>query len=309
MKVAVTGATGRVGHVIAAHLARAGHDVVSLGRRCCDSLSVANRRFELGGPLPDLGDTHALVHAAFSHLPGRYRGGEGDDPVGFEALNLDGTIRLFAHAKASGVARIVFLSSRAVHDGYPPGTLLGDDMPPRPASLYGRVKAGAEAALAEMAGSGPAGSGSGAPGSGGPDPASSGFAVASLRATGVYGPSVPGHPHKWTSLFAAFDAGEMLPPRIGAEIHAGDLAAAVALLLTAPARALQPMSFNASDILLDRHDLLTRYAELTGRSGLLPARSNPETVSILATDRLRQMGWRSRGRFGLRQALREMVEQ
>jgi UDP-glucose 4-epimerase len=43
--------------------------------------------------------TDAVVHAAFDHLPGRYRGGEGDDPARFRRINLDGSVRLFESAK------------------------------------------------------------------------------------------------------------------------------------------------------------------------------------------------------------------
>ena len=83
MKVAITGATGRVGHWIAAHLLARGHDVVTLGRRPSWHARAAFRAFDLDGPPPDLSGSAALVHCAFDHVPGRYRGGEGDDPEGF----------------------------------------------------------------------------------------------------------------------------------------------------------------------------------------------------------------------------------
>ncbi|WP_245624808.1 NAD-dependent epimerase/dehydratase family protein [Jannaschia seosinensis] len=283
----MTGATGLVGYRIARHLARRGHAVLALGRRPVDLPGVAHRRFELAGALPDLGEVDALVHAALSHLPGRYRGGEGEDSAGFRRDNLDGTLRLFAHARACGVGRIVFLSSRAVYDGYPPGTALEDGLPARPAGLYGSVKAEGEAALADMVGDG--------------------AAVASLRATGIYGASAPGHPHKWADLFAAFDAGEAVAPRVGTELHGDDLASAVDLLLRAEAAALRPLTFNASDIVLDRRDLLATYAELAGGAGRLPPRGDPARVSVMRCDRLRQLGWTPRGMAGFRQSLRDML--
>ncbi len=284
MKIAVTGATGRVGYGVAAHLLGRGHRVTALGRGTPTLSGVESIGFALDGPLPVLAGFDALVHAAFSHLPGRYRGGEGDDPVGFRRSNLDGTLRLFEHARAAGVARIVFLSSRAVYDGYPDGTPLSETLPPRPRSLYGKVKAEAEEALAAMAGDG--------------------LVVASLRATGIYGPAIPGHPHKWADLFAAFERGEQIPPRIGAEIHVGDVASAVALLLTA---GLDHWAFNASDIVLDRRDLLGRYAALAGRAGTLPMRADPSTLSVMETGGLQRLGWRPRGMEGLDQCLRGMI--
>ena len=283
MKVAVTGATGRVGHAIAAHLVAQGHQVTTLGRRALPSM--AHVIWDLTQPPPDLSGQDALVHAAFAHVAGKYRGGEGDDPATFRALNLDGTLRLFQQARDAGVGRILFLSSRAVYDGYPAGTALPDGLPARANSLYGQLKAEAEAWLA----------------------AQTGLVTASLRATGVYGPGALGQPHKWADLFAGYAKGETPPPRVGSEVHAGDLAAAVDLLLSAPAAALAPATFNISDILLDQHDLLAAYADLTGITHPLPPRADPSQVSVMACDRLRALGWQPRGMAGLKPAIRDLI--
>ncbi|GAD54512.1 NAD-dependent epimerase/dehydratase family protein [Limimaricola cinnabarinus] len=186
---------------------------------------------------------------AFSHLPGRYRGGEGDDPEGFLARNRDGSLRLFKEAHAAGPGRVVFLSSRAVYGGYPPGTDLDEHLPPRPDTLYGEMKWAVEQGLSTLAGPG--------------------FATASLRATGIYG---TGPDHKWRGLFDEFFSGRPIAPRVATELHGDDLSAAVALLLEVPKAALEPRSFNASDITLDRRDLLERVARITGREGALPER-------------------------------------
>ncbi|MGR3463725.1 NAD-dependent epimerase/dehydratase family protein [Limimaricola sp.] len=280
MKVALTGASGLVGRFLLRGLAVRGHEVVALGRRPVEG--VAHRPWALGEAAP-LSGCEALVHAGFSHVAGRYRGGEGDNPEGFVAANRDGSLRLFEAARSAGLSRTVFLSSRAVHDGHPPGTDLAEDLPPRPVTLYGEVKWAAEQGLAALAGPG--------------------FATASLRATGIYG---PGPDHKWRGLFAAYAAGETIAPRVATELHGDDLAAAVALLLKAPETALAPRSFNASDILLDRRDLLERVARITGRGGTLPERADAARVSVLRCDRLRGLGWRPRGIEGLDAALREM---
>ena len=287
MRVAVTGATGRVGWPIARHLAGQGHGVVTLGRRRvpgCD-----HRDWALGGPTPDLRGCDALVHAAFAHVPGRYRGGEGDDPEGFLARNLDGTLQLFAAARDAGVGRIVFLSSRAVLDAYPKGAILHEGLPPRPDSLYGRVKAEAEDWLAAAAG-----------------PA---LGVASLRATGIYGPGAPGQPHKWASLFAAHRGGQAVAPGVGTEVHEDDLAAAVGLLLTAPVAALAPATFNASDILLDRHDLLALVNRIGGHDRPLPPRADAAAVSVLRCERLPVLGWAPRGWAGLQDTVADLLRQ
>ena len=174
----------------------AGHRVTLLGRRAAgDSLA-----WDLADPAPRLPPADALVHAALDHAPGAYRGGEGDDPARFRRLNLDGTRALF-DAAGGGIARIVFLSSRAVYGDHRRGETLRETDPPAPDSLYGEVKLAAEAAL--------------------------GGRGASLRATGVYG----GRPHKWAGLFAAYLRGAPIAPRVATEVHGADLAAAVVLLL------------------------------------------------------------------------------
>lgn len=280
MRVAVTGGAGFVGRFIVRALAAAGHEVEILSRRPEDG----GRAFDLGAPeAVDLAGVGALVHAAFDHVPGRYRGGEGGDPAGFLSRNLGGTATLFRHAKASGVRRIVFLSTRAVYGDYPPGTSLDEDLPPRPDTLYGHVKREAEGVLAGLTG---------------PD-----LAGVSLRVTGVYGPPAPGRDHKWSDLFRRFERGEAIAPRVATEVHGDDVAAAVGLFLAAP-----PVSgvFNVSDIMLDRADLLATYSGVTGIIGRLPPRADPAQVSAMTTGHLGALGWSPRGMSGLGPALTQM---
>ncbi|SNX67536.1 nucleoside-diphosphate-sugar epimerase [Cereibacter ovatus] len=257
MRIALTGASGLVGRFIAQAALAAGHDLVLLSRRPLP-LPGEHRRFDLLADPPPLGDVDAVIHAAFQHVPGRYRGGEGADPADFLRANRDGTLRLF---EAAAGRRILFLSSRAVFDGYPPGTQLAEDLPPRPTSLYAEAKLLAEAAVADHGG-------------------------ASLRATGVYG---PGPDHKWLSLFADFCAGRTVAPHAASEVHGADLAAAAMLLLNGGAGV-----FHVSDLLLDRHDLLAQVARLTGCRHPLPARATAP-VSLLDCRRLRDLGWRPGG--------------
>lgn len=287
MRIAVTGATGYVGHFIAAELLRAGHRVTALGRRPSRHAEAGHAPFDLDGPPPDLSATDALVHAALAHVPGRYRGGEGNDTAGFVRRNRDGTRRLFEAAHAAGVGRLLFLSSRAVYGAYPPGTALHERLVPRPDTLYGEVKLAGERALAGLAG-----------------PA---CAVAVLRATGVYGPPVPGLPHKWDDLFAAFARGERLAPRSGTEVHADDLARAVRLLAEADAATLAPRLFNVSDFALDRRALLAAFARCTGLTGPLPEAADTAGLRAMTTDRLRALGWRPRGPGALAEAVRAVA--
>lgn len=260
MRIAVTGASGIVGRFLAEAIGQAGHQIDPLPG------------WRLGQPAP-LAGCDALIHAAFAHEPGRYRGGEGDDPARFVALNQDGTLRLWEDARAAGVGQVVFLSSRAVHDGWPAGTPLPDGTPPRAASLYGQVKIAGEAALAALSGPG--------------------FRGASLRATGVYGLPLraPGGAHKWTALFRDWLAGRPVAPRVATELHGADLAAAALRLVAAEASG----AFHASDLTLDRHDLLAEVARRTGCAHPLPARADAGALSVMGCARLAALGWRPGG--------------
>ena len=252
MHVLVTGAGGIVGRFVAPALAAAGHQVTTLGRRPGDvPWDLAERPLRLPG-------ADALVHLALSHVPGAYRGGEGDDPVGFRRLNLDGTRALF---DAAGEARIVFLSSRAVYGDGRRGVFLKESDEAAPTSLYGAVKLAAEAALGRRG--------------------------VSVRATGVYG----GTPHKWEGLFADYLRGAAVAPRLATEVHGDDLASAILLLL----ERAETGAFNVSDLMLDRHDLLGRVQALTGCPHPPPPRAEGIPPGRMATCRIRMLGWRPGG--------------
>ena len=94
MRIALTGASGLVGYPVARYLIGRGHRVTSFGRSAVLP-GVPHVAWDLGGDAPDLSGQDGLVHAAFAHLPGQYRGGEGDDPAGFAERNLAGTLRLW----------------------------------------------------------------------------------------------------------------------------------------------------------------------------------------------------------------------
>lgn len=266
MKIALTGATGLVGQFLARGLSQSHHDVVTLGR------SGAAIGFDLDQTPPDLGGFDVLVHAGFAHVPGRYRGGEGNDPEGFVRRNQNGSIRLFESATRDGVTQLVFLSSRAVYGDYPAGTALTETLPPRPDTLYGEVKHAVELALPEI-----------------------GRASVVLRATGVYG---PGPAHKWRALFEDFQRGAKIAPRIGTEVHGEDLASALLLALGLSGHRI----WNVSDLVLDRHDLLAEVNRLAGTAHRLPERAKA-VPNVMSCEPLRQLGWHPGGWEKLRATL------
>ncbi len=274
----MAGGSGFVGRYIVETALAAGDDVTVLGRTAPEiaffskPLSARLRfvPFSLGDS-PPLKGVEVLVHAAFDHVPGRYRGGEGGDLPGFLARNVDGSCRLIDAALEQGVERIVFLSSRAIYGNYPAGTPLTEDLPPRPDTAYGAAKREVERHLAQ------AGRG------------------ASLRATGIYGAAGPGRRHKWYDLFAAFRRGEPIAPRVGTEVHGADVARAVRLLATSPGPAVAGRVFNCSDLLLDRRDLLGRAAAIADWRGSLPDAADAAATCVMQTRALKALGWRPGG--------------
>jgi nucleoside-diphosphate-sugar epimerase len=268
MKVLVSGASGLVGRFVVDGLRDAGHEVLAGTRRPSGDGEVEMHLDPGRDQRRAFAGVDAFVHAAFDHVAGRYRGGEGGDAEGFRQRNLDGTIRLFEEARAAGVGRAVFLSTRAVYGTQPPGAELFETTEPHPDTLYGEVKLAAENVVLALSG---------------PD-----FVVAVLRITGVYGG--PPERNKWTPLVSAWLAGEAVEPRGGTEVHGRDVASAVGLALESPGGV-----FNVSDILVDTRDILAAASGATGIRLPLPAAADSSSLNPMNSDRLRALGWRPGG--------------
>jgi UDP-glucose 4-epimerase len=291
MKVLVTGGTGLVGRYIVETLLEAGHDVTIAGRTPpADDLlpgPVPFRRATLDpeGIGEDLfAGIDAVVHAAFDHLPGRYRGGEGDDPERFRRLNLDGSVSLFKAAKRAGVRRAVFLSSRAVYDGVRPGTPLTEELTLQPASLYGEIKLLGEQALASLN--------------------AASFTTSSLRLTGIYGDL---RPNKWDALFADYLAGHTIPVRAGTEVQGRDAGQAVRLMLETDADKVGGQAFNVSDVIADTSDILAPLHASRSGAPDLPLGANKTDVAEMDTGKVRALGWQPGGWPLFEQTLRQLV--
>ncbi len=289
MRILVTGGTGLAGRHIALTLAAAGASVVITGRSAGvpqgfpSTIKYLKATLDTDWSAAAQG-AEAIVHCAFAHAPGRYRGGEGTDPDGFRRHNVDGTLALIEAARKAGVRRFVFLSSRAVYDGYPAGSTLREALPAYPANLYGSVKAEVEETLLAHQ--------------------NVALRPTILRATGLYGLPQPGRQHKWAELFEDFLAGRPITPRAGTEVHAGDLAGAVRLTLTQDVTGV----VNVSDIMLDRRDLLAEVAAMTGSRQPLPPKAARDEISVMDCARLSVLGWRPGGMTLLRRTVRELLQ-
>nr|MEC9422080.1 NAD-dependent epimerase/dehydratase family protein [Pseudomonadota bacterium] len=287
MHVLLTGASGAVGRFILKRLLDDGCTVTLLGRRPVDGVAAAFRTYDLVDPDPQLPQADALVHCALVHEPGKFRGGEGDDPERFRKLNVDGTRRLFEAAAKMGCRTVVFLSSRAVYGDHRQGEKLTETDSPAPDTLYGDVKLAGERALKALC--------------------CQSMRGIVLRATGVYGPGSGSADHKWSGLFRDFAAGIPIAPRRGTEVHGDDLAAAVALVLEERRENEEPFQiYNVSDLLLDRQDLLALYAAEAGLNLEVPAASD-QAPGEMTTDRLRAIGWSPGGTEKLKVFLRSIA--
>ncbi|CUH80344.1 Nucleoside-diphosphate-sugar epimerase [Tropicibacter naphthalenivorans] len=270
MRIALTGASGLVGQFLLRGLAG---EVTTFGRTKASDRHVT---WDLADQDIDLSGIDVLIHAGFTHEPGKYRGGEGNDPQGFVHANLHGTQRLFRNAAKAHVQTVIFLSTRAVFDDVPQGTPLTEELQPRPSSLYGQVKVQCEQDLSAHR-----------------------FRGIALRATGVYG---PGPQHKWRPLFDDYQSGRPIPPRRGTEVHGTDLAEACNLLIQNDISG----PVHASDIVVDRHDLLTEVQMITGNPAAPPPPAGTP-VKPLICDKLTNLGWRPGGWDLLRSDLSEML--
>ncbi len=289
MRVAVTGATGYVGRFVVDDLLAHGHAVRAWARPTSDRTGFSGPVDWVEGGLDEpesavdlLRGADALVHAAFRHVPGKYRGGEGDDADGFLAVNVEGSLGLIRCARRAGVARVVFLSSRAVYGQRLRDRPLDERHPVRPTTHYGAYKAAVEVVLAGYG-------------------RAEGWPAASLRATGVYGVGHDLSRAKWLDVVRASRAGTPPRPRTGTEVHGADLAAAVRLLLTARAGSVAGATFNISDVVVS-HRAVTRLAG----GALAPA--SPPPAGVMATDELQALGWRPRGWPGVVAAVGQLVD-
>lgn len=293
MIVAVTGATGYVGRFVVAALQARGDRVRALVRPGRENLRLAEEIELVTGDLDDppsdlCAGADALVHAALDHLPGRYRGGEGDDPQRYLDINLMGSLRLLRQARAMGVRRCVLLSSRAVYGRRVPGIPLDETHPAWPDTLYGATKVALEAFAAAL------GQGQG-------------WEIGVLRPTGVYGITHPVERSKWYDLVRTTLAGEVWPGRRGgSEVHGADVARAVLLLLGTSD--LAGRVFNCADLYLTDRDIASTVQRLAGVDGPLPEAPRAPPRDLMVCRALAELRFRFGGRPLLERTLAELIE-
>ncbi len=291
--IAITGATGYVGQFVVPALLRGGAAVRALSRSASRREGTDACIEWVTGDLSDATALHKLVdgadgvvHLAYQHVPGRYRGGEGDDLAQWLEVNLHGTLDLLLAARSASVPQFVFLSSRAVFSRTEPGRVLDETHPTSPDTHYGAYKAAVEAMLHSFA-------------------AVEGMRTTALRATGVYGAVEPTTQSKWYDLVKAVLAGEAVTSsRGGTEVHGGDVARTVVALLAEPSRA--PAVVHLSDLYVTQRDLVALIREVAGQPGPLPPPSEPPR-NVLVCAELAELGIVLGGEALLRRTVEELV--
>jgi nucleoside-diphosphate-sugar epimerase len=300
MRIAITGATGFLGRYLVRHLADAGHHVRCWYRPGSDRSSFEKQADAIEWLPGSLGEeaavrelvpgTDAVVHAAVQWEGPRNRGsGNHGAASAFFSINLTGSLQLFQAAFEAGVPRFVFISTCAVHEVILDDRPLDETHPLWPTSHYGAHKAALEAFVHSY------GLGQGWP-------------ICALRPTGIYGLAHPVQASQWYDLVGQVLRGEpVASPKGGKEVHAADVARAVALLLNADAKAVAGQAFNCYDRYVAEQEVAGIAKELTGsRSEIDDLNRGPRHQ--IETRKIRALGMTFGGEPLLRRTVQELVE-
>jgi nucleoside-diphosphate-sugar epimerase len=293
MKIAITGATGFIGHYLVRRLVKSGHQLKLWHRTGSDrsALSEADPGIEwIEGELGISQDAQQLIHGcdAVIHAglwrPGEgFRGSEGD-VVEFARVNLLGTLQLIEAARTANVERFIFVSTCAVHEVILEDRPLDEAHPLWPMTHYGAHKAAIEKFVHSYG-------------------LGEGYPVCSLRPTGVYGQHNNPHQSKWYSLVERVAAGESVDcQRGGKEVHADDVARALELLLTAPDIAGQ--AYSCYDMYISDHAVAQIAQSLSGSNATITGHATQPRNQI-DTSKIRALGMT----FGGQPLLEETISQ
>lgn len=295
MNVAVTGATGFLGRYIVNHLLNRGDRCRCWHRPDSDrgGFIESNDRIEWVtgelsqrdtlGPLVDGMD--AVVHSALYRPGAGFRGSEGDVEE-FVEKNVLGTIALIQAARQAGVPRFVFISTCAVHEVILDDRPLDETHPLWATSHYGAHKAAIEKFIHSYG-------------------LGEGYDICALRPTGIYGVARPIAGSKWYHLVRdVADGKSMNVDRGGKEVHAGDVAKAVGILLGAEGTAGQ--AYNCYDRYVGEYEVACLAKEISGSDAVIDGQTRTPKHQI-ETAKLRAVGVEFGGEAMLRKTVKQML--
>ncbi len=296
MRIAVTGATGFLGHYIVNHLASAGHVCRCWYRPKSDrgGFDAVERQVEwVPGELGDqeacnriVETCDAVVHAALFYRKSGSKRGEGD-VLRFVEKNVLGTLQLIEAARQANVGRFVFISTCAVHDRILDDRPLDETHPTWATSHYGAHKAAIEEFVYSYG-------------------LGEGYPICALRPTGIYGVARPVKDSKWHELVRAVARGDSVEPRRGGkEVHAADVARAVEILLAAQDIAGQV--YNCYDRYVSDYEVAEIAKAKSGsRAKILGERTVPKHEIV--TGKLRRLGMEFGGKALLEETIHQMLD-
>jgi nucleoside-diphosphate-sugar epimerase len=296
MRIAVTGATGFLGRYIVNHLLADGHSCRCWYRPTSDRggfIDADDRLQWIEGHLGDEQATDALVagadavvHAALDRPGSGFRGSEGDI-VDFVEANVVGSIRLIQAAMDATADRFVYISTCAVHEVILDDRPLDEAHPLWATSHYGAHKAAVEKFVHSFG-------------------LGHSYNVCALRPTGIYGLARPVQNSRWYKIVRdVADGKPIASARGGKEVHAADVAKAVALLLTADGTAGQ--AYNCYDMYIAEQEVAAIAKKITGSDSPIE-NLNKGPKNQIDTTKLRNLGMTFGGQPLLEQTIKQILD-
>lgn len=297
MKVAITGATGFLGHYIVRKMLSEGNSCRCWFRSEKAEFPEADSSDQIEWLHGELGDRaacdelvagcDAVVHSGLHRVGETFRCCEGNDIARFVQKNVVGTIELIEAARAAGVRRFVFVSTCAVHEKILQDRPLDEAHPLWMTTHYGAYKASVEQ-FVHSYGFG------------------TGYAICAVRPTGIYG--LHHHPEasKWYELIRDVCQGKAVECRHGGkEVHAADVAEAVDILLHEDDIAGEV--YSCCDLYVSDYEVAQAAKEICGSDAEIRGEAT-EPKNRIVCDKLQALGMEFGGEALLRRTISEIIE-
>jgi nucleoside-diphosphate-sugar epimerase len=294
VKVAITGATGFLGRHIVHRLLADGNQCRCWyrNRESCFQDSGGSDIEWIHGELGDadccaelVSGCDAVVHSGLHRSGTAFRGGEGDI-VEFVQKNVVGSVQLIEAARRENTGRFVFVSTCAVHEKILDDRPLDESHPLKALSHYGAHKAAIEQFVHSYG-------------------LGQGYDICAIRPCGIYGQHHVIEKSKWYNLIQRVKDGQNVGCRRGGkEVHVGDVAAAVQLLLRAENIAGEV--FNCCDGYVSEYEVAEIAKRLTGSHSAIEGRTTTARHTIVC-DKLRALGFRFGGKARLESTVKDLL--